>query len=129
MRRIKRDREDRVKREIERAEIERRRKLTDAERAYENKILGSDSIKPEKEKYKYMQKYYKLGPFFGDSNDPIYKRDYNVSVGEDNWDKSNLPKVLQVRRGEFGKASRSKYTHLNDQVIESLFKFDCLGHD
>jgi len=37
-----------MKREIEKAEIERRRKLTDAERAYENKILGSDSIKQEK---------------------------------------------------------------------------------
>jgi microfibrillar-associated protein 1 len=105
-----------VKREIERAEIERRRKLTDSQRAYENKMLGSDSIKPEKQKYKFMQKYYKVGAFYQDSDDPIFKRDYNVSVGEDNWDKSNLPKILQTRRGEFGTASRSKYTHLNDQV-------------
>jgi microfibrillar-associated protein 1 len=115
LRRIKRDREDKVKRDKEKAEIDRRRKLTDAERSYENKMLGCDAIKPEKAKYKFMQKYYHKGAFYQDSEDDIYKRDFNVAVGDDLWDKSMLPKILQTRRGEFGTAGRSKYTHLTDQ--------------
>lgn len=41
-----------------------------------------------------MQKYYHTGAFFQDSDDPIFKRDYNTAVGEDLFDKSSLPKIL-----------------------------------
>lgn len=63
-----------------------------------------------------MQKYYHKGAFFMDTNDPILQRDYNVAVGEDLFDKSNLPSILRKRRGNFGKKGQSKYTHLTDQV-------------
>mmetsp|Transcript_35432 Transcript_35432/g.31919 ORF Transcript_35432/g.31919 Transcript_35432/m.31919 type:complete len:114 (-) Transcript_35432:213-554(-) len=92
LKRIKRDREERAEKDKERAEIERRRKLTDAEREYENKMLGSDSTeKVDKRKYSFMQKYYHKGSFYQDNEDPIFKRDFNVAVGEDLWDKSTLP--------------------------------------
>lgn len=41
-----------------------------------------------------MQKYYKSMTFFQNEDDPIYKRDYNVAVGFDTFDKSSLPKYL-----------------------------------
>lgn len=41
-----------------------------------------------------MQKFYKMGAFYLDSDDPIFKRDYNIAVGEDLRDKSSLPKYL-----------------------------------
>ena len=64
-----------------------------------------------------------------DSDDPIFKRDYNIAVGEDLFDKSNLPSVLRKRRGTFGKKGQSKYTHLTDQVLnENSFDFFHLFH-
>jgi len=33
----------------------------------------------------------------------ILNRDYNVPVGEDKVDKSNLPQILQKRKGDFGR--------------------------
>eukprot|EP01017_Pseudomicrothorax_dubius_P029104 TRINITY_DN3505_c0_g3_i1.p1 TRINITY_DN3505_c0_g3~~TRINITY_DN3505_c0_g3_i1.p1 ORF type:complete len:462 (-),score=177.29 TRINITY_DN3505_c0_g3_i1:18-1403(-) len=115
LKRIKRDREEVRAREKERAEIERRRQMTDEERNLENQRLGCDAIKPEQQKHLYMQKYYHAGAFYQDNDDPIFKRDYNMPVGEDLFDKSTLPRILQVRRGDWGKRSRSKYTHLVDQ--------------
>ena len=121
LKRIKRDREALIEREKEKKEIERRRRLTDQERMEENIRLGADAIKAEKTKYKFMQKYYHRGAFYQDKQeDSLFNRDYNVAVGEDAWDKSALPKILQVRRGEFGKKGRSKYTHLTDQVMNKL---------
>ena len=66
-----------------------------------------------------MQKYYHKGGFFQDSDDPIFKRDTNLAVGEDNWDRSSLPSILMKRRGQFGMRGQTKYTHLTDQVITS----------
>jgi microfibrillar-associated protein 1 len=128
LRRIKKEREGRVKRDKEKAEIERRRRLTDAERAHENKVLGSDDTeKGEKTKYRFMQTYYHKGGFFQDSSDPIFQRDYNLAVGEEIRDKTMLPKAMQVRRDKFGKKGQTKYTHLNDQDttnFDPFFKVD-----
>ncbi len=67
LRRIKRDRDEAGKREKELAEIERRRKMTDAERQAENLLLGSDSTnRKELVAYKFMQRYYHKGAFFRD---------------------------------------------------------------
>jgi len=128
LRRIKKEKEGRHKRDKDRAEIERRRRLTDAERAHENKVLGSDDTeKGEKTKYRFMQTYYHKGGFFQDSDDPIFKRDYNIAVGEEIRDKTMLPKIMQVRRDKFGKKGQTKYTHLNDQDTTNFdpnFKVD-----
>lgn len=52
-----------------------------------------------------MQKFYHKGGFFQDSDEELYKRDFNVAVPEDLLDKSNpnMPKILVKRRGMFGK--------------------------
>lgn len=66
----------------------------------------------------FMQKYYKVGPFFmektvdGRYTEEIYNRDYNQGTSEDVINRAALPQPLQARRGDFGRAGRSKYTHL-----------------
>lgn len=45
----------------------------------------------------------------------IYKRDFSAPTGEDKFDKQILPKVMQLRKGQFGRAGRTKWTHLTDQ--------------
>ena len=42
--------------------------------------------------------------------DSIFTRDYSGATGEDNFDKSMLPKVMQVRN--FGRSGRTKWQHL-----------------
>ncbi len=91
--------------------------------------LGSDDTeKLKKTAYRYMQKYYHKGAFYmDDASNELLKRDFNIAVGEDLWDKSSLPKALQKRRGDFGRASQSKYTHLTDQDttnFDPYFKVD-----
>ncbi|EZG56588.1 Prp19-binding domain splicing factor [Gregarina niphandrodes] len=70
-----------------------------------------------KGKMGFMQKYYHRGAFYSDvtPHEKSFEKDFNAAVGEDRLDKTLLPKILQVRRGDFGKRSRSKYTHLVDQ--------------
>ncbi len=120
LKRIKLDKDERETREKEKAEIERRRKLTEAERQEENKRLGTDETeRPERTKYQFLQKYYHKGAFFQEkakeNPDHIYNRDYNAPVAEDTWDKSALPEILQKRRGNFGKKGNTKYTHLTSE--------------
>ena len=43
----------------------------------------------------------------------MFKRDFAVPTLEDHFDKTVLPKVMQVK--DFGRAGRTKYTHLVDQ--------------
>lgn len=60
-----------------------------------------------------MQKYYHKGAFYQDSNDPIFKRDYNLPTPLEMQDKSALPEILQKREGKFGSKGQSKYKHLS----------------
>lgn len=65
LRRIKRERDERIVREKEKNEIERRRTMTDAEREEENRRLGNDhNQKKEGVAYKFMQRFYHKGAFF-----------------------------------------------------------------
>ncbi len=119
--RLKRDSEAREVLEREKADIERRRNMTEEERIEEDRRLGLGQFQEkEKRQWKFMQKYYHKGAFFmdadslskADEND-VRKRKYDGATGEDQFDFEKLPSVLQVKN--FGKKGRTKYTHLVDQ--------------
>jgi microfibrillar-associated protein 1 len=118
--RLKRDRAEREKLFKEKEAIERRRQMTDEERAKDDKRIGKYK-EDQKSHYRFMQKYYSKGVYHIDDDDPLFKRDYNIAVGEDLFDKSVLPGIRHVRRGEEHKKGKSKYTHL---VAEDTSNFD-----
>jgi microfibrillar-associated protein 1 len=126
---LKRDALIREQAEREKKELERRRAMTEEERLAEDKKLGIGIFKEkEKEKWKFMQRYYHKGVFYMDEDstkpqvvDPssgqvkvdVRNRDYSAPTLEDRYDKEQLPGVLQVKK--FGMRGRTKYTHLVDQ--------------
>ncbi|XP_014775799.1 microfibrillar-associated protein 1 [Octopus bimaculoides] len=114
LKRMKRDREEREALEKEKGEIDRLRNMNDEERRSEQranpKIIPN---KAPKGRYKFLQKYYHRGAFFMDEEDTVYKRDFSAPTLEDHFDKTILPKVMQVKN--FGRSGRTKYTHLVDQ--------------
>nr|CAG4650286.1 EOG090X08WT [Sida crystallina] len=114
LRRIKRDREEREAEERESQEIERIRNMTEEERRAEFKNNPKEvTNKAPKGKYKFLQKYYHRGAFYLDEEAEVFKRDFAVPTLEDHFDKTVLPKVMQVKN--FGRSGRTKYTHLVDQ--------------
>lgn len=114
LKRIKRDREEREQLEKERLEVERIRTMTEEERRQEARLNPKViTNKAAKGKYKFLQKYYHRGAFYLDKDDTILKRDFSGATLEDHFDKTILPKVMQVKN--FGRSGRTKYTHLVDQ--------------
>merc|ERR1719330_308506 len=73
--------------------IERRRRMTDAEREEDDKRMDSKAASGE---------------------EPLYNRDYHEPTAEETFDKNLLPKAMQLRRGQFGKKGQVKHTHLTD---------------
>jgi len=114
LKRLKRDREEREEMVKELAELERVRNLTEEEKREElrqNPKMVTN--KAAKGKYKFMQKYYHRGAFYLHEDEDVYKRDISGATLEDRFDKTVLPKVMQVKN--FGRSGRTKYTHLVDQ--------------
>jgi microfibrillar-associated protein 1 len=114
LKRMKRDRDEKEAIEKDSAETERLRNMTEEERRQElRNNPKAVTNKAAKGKYKFMQKYYHRGAFFMEKEEGLYKRDYSSATLEDNFDKTVLPKVMQVKN--FGRSGRTKYTHLVDQ--------------
>ncbi|KAJ3593225.1 hypothetical protein NHX12_005561 [Muraenolepis orangiensis] len=119
LKRIKRDRESREAMEKEKAEIDRFHNLTEEERRAELRNSGKViTNKASKGKYKFLQKYYHRGAFFMDDEQDVFKRDFSAPTLEDHFNKTILPKVMQVKN--FGRSGRTKYTHLVDQDTTSF---------
>ena len=119
LKRIRRDREERELMEKERIEAERLHNMTEEERLTELKNNPKVVVnKMPKGKYKFLQKYYHRGSFFLNEEDQVYKRDITNPTLEDHFDKTVLPKVMQVKN--FGRSGRTKYTHLVDQDTTSF---------
>ncbi|CAH8450590.1 unnamed protein product [Heterobilharzia americana] len=115
LKRIRRDREIREAVVQEKAEIERIRNMTDEQRREEfirnPKLVTNKSVKG---KYKFLQKYFHRGAFFVTATeDKVFQQDFTQPTLEDHFDKTKLPTVMQVKN--FGRAGRTKYTHLVDQ--------------
>lgn len=114
LKRIKRDKEEKEQYEKERMEVERMHSMTEEERRAELRANPRQvTNKASKGKYKFLQKYYHRGAFFLNEEDTVYKRDFSAPTLEDHFDKTILPKVMQVKN--FGRSGRTKYTHLVDQ--------------
>ncbi|CAI7990977.1 Microfibrillar-associated protein 1 [Geodia barretti] len=122
LQRIKRDREEREQIEREREDVERMRNMTEEERR-EHLRLNPRVVtnKAEKGKYKFLQKYFHRGAFYLDEEDVVLKRDFAQATLEDHFDKTVLPKVMQVK--DFGRAGRTKYTHLVDQDTTQVYTY------
>jgi microfibrillar-associated protein 1 len=120
LKRIKRERDEREQTEKEKEEVEKLRTMTEEER---RKILQINpkevTNKSTKGKYKFLQKYYHRGAFYLDKEEVVLKQDFSMPTLEDHFDKTILPKVMQVKN--FGRCGRTKYTHLVDQ---DTTKFD-----
>lgn len=119
LKRVKRDRDEREQMERESIEVERLHNMTEEERLIELKNNPKVVVnRMPKGKYKFLQKYYHRGVFFLEEDDQVYKRDFTNPTLEDHFDKSVLPKVMQVKN--FGRSGRTKYTHLVDQDTTSF---------
>lgn len=110
--RIKKEKEDELRREEEREEIERRRALPEEQRLKED-LERANKLREEKPKgqQKFLQKYWHKGAFHQD--EAILTRHDYTEATESTVDVSMLPEVMRVKN--FGKRSRTKYTHLMDQ--------------
>ena len=114
LKRLKRDKDERDQLIKEKDEVERLRKLSEEGRRAELRSRPKTvTNKAVKGKYKFLQKYYHRGVFYLDKDDDVFKRDFSSSTLDDHFDKTVLPKVMQVKN--FGKSGRTKYTHLVDQ--------------
>ena len=110
LKRLKRDRDEKEEREREQAEVERLRNMTEEERRLELKMNPKQiTNKASKGKYKFLQKYYHRGAFFLDKEENVFSRDVTSATLEDKFDKTVLPKVMQVKN--FGWSGRTKYIY------------------
>ncbi|KAL7625637.1 hypothetical protein AAE478_004857 [Parahypoxylon ruwenzoriense] len=121
LKRIKRERETIEAREKERAEVERRRNLTEEERKAEDEafLAKQKGEKDAKGKMSYMQKYFHKGAFYRDEAEAegLANRDIMGSrFADDIKNRELLPKALQMRdMTKLGKKGATKYKDLKSE--------------
>eukprot|EP00900_Chrysochromulina_parva_P027673 jgi/Chrpa1/953/Chrysochromulina_OHIO_Genome00013378-RA len=123
LQRVRRERAERAAAEREKAELDRRRSLTDEQRAEEDATFraGKANAHEEKAQWKFLQKYYHKGAYFQDEDEkgdarlgPVLMRDYGHATGKDAiGDKAAMPAPMQVKN--FGFRSQVKWTHLSNE--------------
>jgi microfibrillar-associated protein 1 len=123
LQRVRRERAERAAAEREKAELDRRRSLTDEQRAEEDAKFraGKANAHEEKAQWKFLQKYYHKGAYFQDEDEkgdarlgPVLMRDYGHATGKDAiGDKAAMPAPMQVKN--FGFRSQVKWTHLSNE--------------
>ncbi|CAN0227330.1 unnamed protein product, partial [Ectocarpus sp. 6 AP-2014] len=115
--RVRKEKEERESAIKEREDTLRRRNMTDDERRMEDMMLGKH-VGKDKGTIKFMQKYYHKGAFYMDDDslkveDDVRRRSYNDPTLEDKFDKTQMPKPMQVKN--FGRSGQTKWTHLANE--------------
>ena len=100
------------------SELDKVRNMTEEERrSWQRMNPKQITNKTDKGKYRFLQKYYHRGAFYLNEEENVLRQDFTKPTLEDHFDKSILPKVMQVKN--FGRSGRTKYTHLLDQDTTS----------
>ncbi|KAH8599696.1 splicing factor, Prp19-binding domain-containing protein, partial [Bisporella sp. PMI_857] len=127
IRRTKRERELIEEHEKEKAEVERRRNLTEEERKAEDDeyIARQKEEKESRGRAGYMQKYYHKGAFFRDEAEAqgLDRRDLmGATYADDVQNRELLPQALQMRdMTKIGKKGATKYKDLRSEDTGQRF--------
>ncbi|GIZ46298.1 hypothetical protein CKM354_000942800 [Cercospora kikuchii] len=125
LKRVQRDRNALIEKEKILEEIERRRNMTEEERAAEDaeKIAKQEEEREQRGQMGHMQKYFHKGAFF----DPDAEQDEEVKAAltrsiagrkfvDEASDKTVLPEYMQIRDAtKLGKKGRTKYKDLKNE--------------
>lgn len=127
--RIKRERLAIEEAEAERAEIERRRNLTEAERDAEDReyLEKQKEERGDRGQMQFMQKYFHKGAFFQEdlAELGLDKRNLMGARFEDQTDRQVLPEYMQIRdMTKLGKKGRTRY---RDMKTEDTGKWGDFG--
>ncbi|CAI6332431.1 unnamed protein product [Periconia digitata] len=121
LKRIRRERLAIEEAEAERAEIERRRNLTDAEREAEDREYiekQKEAREGDRGDMQYMQKYFHKGAFFQEELKElgIDKRNAMGARFQDETNRELLPEYMQIRdMTKLGKKGRTKYRDMKSE--------------
>lgn len=131
LKRIKRERLAIEEAEAERAEIERRRNLSAAEREAEDRafIEQQKDDRADRGDMQYMQKYFHKGAFFTDELKElgVDRRNLMNARFEDQTNREVLPEFMQIRdMTKLGKKGRTRY---KDMKTEDTGKWGDYGDD
>ncbi|KAF2650732.1 hypothetical protein K491DRAFT_608312 [Lophiostoma macrostomum CBS 122681] len=131
LKRIRRERAAIEEAEAERAEIERRRNLTAAEREAEDRefLEKQKEERGERGQMSYMQKYYHKGAFFQEDLKElgVDQRNFMGAQFEDATNREVLPEYMQIRdMTKLGKKGRTRY---RDMKSEDTGRWGDFGDD
>lgn len=131
LKRIKRERLAIEEAEAERAEIERRRNLTAAEREAEDRAFleKQKEERGDRSQMQFMQKYFHKGAFFQEDLKElgVDKRNFMGARFEDATNREVLPEYMQIRdMTKLGKKGRTRY---KDMKSEDTGKWGDYGDD